>query len=86
MTSDVRRTDDLPGPVRTGMREVSAAWWWFLVLGILWTGLGMFVLSYRVGSLAVVATLVGVTFLFGGIAQLVVASRVHSWRWLLIVG
>jgi uncharacterized membrane protein HdeD (DUF308 family) len=85
MTSDVRRTDDLPGSVRSGMREVSAAWWWFLVLGILWTGLGIFVLSYRVGSLAVVATLVGVTFLFGGIAQLVVASRVHSWRWLLIV-
>jgi uncharacterized membrane protein HdeD (DUF308 family) len=60
-------------------------WWWFLILGILWTGLGMFVLSYRVGSLAVVATLAGVTFLFGGIAQLVVASRASTWRWLFIV-
>jgi uncharacterized membrane protein HdeD (DUF308 family) len=45
----------------------------------------MFVLSYRVGSLAVVATLAGVTFLFGGIAQLVVASRAPGWRWLFIV-
>jgi hypothetical protein len=36
---------------------VSAVWWWFLILGILWTALGMYVLSYRVGSLAVVATL-----------------------------
>jgi uncharacterized membrane protein HdeD (DUF308 family) len=44
----------------------------------------MFVLSYRVGSLAVVATLVGVAFLFGGIAQLVVASRAPGWRWLFI--
>jgi uncharacterized membrane protein HdeD (DUF308 family) len=33
----------------------------------------------------VVAALVGVAFLFGGIAQLVVASRVRSWRWLFIV-
>jgi uncharacterized membrane protein HdeD (DUF308 family) len=64
---------------------VTANWWWFLILGVLWTGLGMFVLSYRVGSVAVVAALVGVAFLFGGIAQLVVASRVRSWRWLFIV-
>jgi len=64
---------------------VTAAWWWFLILGVLWTGLGMFVLSYRVGSLAAVAALVGTAFLFGGIAQLVVASRAPAWRWLFIV-
>jgi uncharacterized membrane protein HdeD (DUF308 family) len=64
---------------------VTVSWWWFLILGVLWTGLGMFVLSYRVGSLAVVAALVGVAFQFGGIAQLVVASRVQSRRWLFIV-
>jgi uncharacterized membrane protein HdeD (DUF308 family) len=85
MTSTVRPTDALGDSVRTGIRQVSAVWWWFLILGILWTALGMFVLSYRVGSLAVVATLAGVTFLFGGIAQLVVASRAPGWRWLFIV-
>src|SRR4051794_28300758 len=85
MTSAVRPTDAIGESVRTGIRQVSAVWWWFLILGILWTALGMFVLSYRVGSLAVVATLAGVTFLFGGIAQLVVASRAPGWRWLFIV-
>jgi uncharacterized membrane protein HdeD (DUF308 family) len=70
---------------RAGVREVTAIWWWFLILGVLWTGLGMFVLSYRVGSLAVVAALAGVVLLFGGVAQLVAASRVRSWRWLFIV-
>ena len=58
---------------------------WFLILGILWTGFGMYVLSYRVSSLAAVAALVGVAFLFGGITHLAVASRVQSWRWLYIV-
>jgi uncharacterized membrane protein HdeD (DUF308 family) len=38
-----------------------------------------------VGSLAAVAALVGVAFLFGGITQLAVAGRVQSWRWLFIV-
>ena len=60
-------------------------WWWFLLLGILWTWFGMYVLSYRVGSLAAVAAFVGVAFLFSGISQLVVASRVRSWRWLYII-
>jgi len=85
MTSDVRSSDGVRDAARTGVRQVTAIWWWFLILGIAWTGLGMFVLSYRVGSLAAVAGLVGVTFLYGGIAQLVVASQVRAWRWLLLV-
>jgi uncharacterized membrane protein HdeD (DUF308 family) len=71
--------------MREGGRELSGYWGWFLILGILWTLFGTYVLSYRVGSLAAVATLVGVAFLFGGITQLVVASRVQSWRWLFII-
>jgi uncharacterized membrane protein HdeD (DUF308 family) len=45
----------------------------------------MFVLSYRVGSLAAVAAFVGAAFLFGGTTQLAVATRVQSWRWLYII-
>jgi len=85
VTSNVKSREALRGMFRADVREVSAVWWWFLVLGIVWTGLGMYVLSYRVGSLAAVAALVGVAFLFGGFTQLAVASRVQSWRWLFIV-
>ena len=46
----------------------------------------MFALSYKVGSLVAVAAFVGVAFLFAGIAQLVVASRVPTTRWLSVVG
>jgi uncharacterized membrane protein HdeD (DUF308 family) len=87
MTSDLTSSTRTPlrEAMRTGARELSGYWGWFLVLGILWTGFGMYVLSYRVGSLAAVAALVGVAFLFGGITQLAVASRVQSWRWLFIL-
>jgi uncharacterized membrane protein HdeD (DUF308 family) len=60
-------------------------WWWFLLLGILWTLFGMFVLSYRVGSLTAVAVFVGVAFIFGGITQIQLAAWVFSWRWLFIL-
>jgi uncharacterized membrane protein HdeD (DUF308 family) len=86
MTSGTTPSNVLRDTVRIGSREVSGAWWWFLLLGILWTWFGMYVLSYRVGSLTAVAVLVGVAFLFGGITQLVVASRVQEWRWLYILG
>jgi uncharacterized membrane protein HdeD (DUF308 family) len=86
MTSDATSSrSPLREAMREGGRELSGYWGWFLILGILWTGFGMYVLSYRVGSLAAVAALVGVAFLFGGITQLAVASRVQSWRWLYIL-
>jgi uncharacterized membrane protein HdeD (DUF308 family) len=84
-TGDVTPSSPLRGAMRVGVREVSGIWWWFLILGILWTLFGMYVLSYRVGSLYAVAAFVGVAFLFGGITQLAVAGRVQSWRWLFIV-
>jgi len=86
MTSDATSSGPLQESVRAGVRDLRVVWWWFLILGILWTWLGMYVLSYRVGSLSAVAVLVGVAFLFGGITQLIVASRVRDWRWLFIVG
>jgi uncharacterized membrane protein HdeD (DUF308 family) len=68
---------------RGQVREMSEIWWWFLLLGILWTLYGMFVLSYRVGSVAAVAVLVGVAFLFGGVTQIALATwTAGGWRWL----
>ncbi len=85
MTRDTSPPDTLRDTIGTGAREVSGIWWWFLLLGILWTWFGLFVLSYRVGSLAAVAAFVGVAFLFGGLTQLAVASRVRGWRWLFVI-
>ena len=85
MTSNATPADTLRDTVRAGVRDLSGVWWWFLALGVLWTLFGTYVLSYRVGSLAAVAALAGVAFLFGGLTQLMVAGRVQSWRWLFII-
>lgn len=77
--------DPVRDTVRTESHEVSGVSWGFLILGVLWIGYGLFVLSYRPGSLAAVAALAGVAFLLGGISQLVVAARASQWRWLFIV-
>jgi uncharacterized membrane protein HdeD (DUF308 family) len=86
MTTDVKIPEPLRDTIRDGARDASMTGWQLVALGTLWTWFGMFVLSFKVGSLVAVATFVGVAFLFGGITQLVVASRVPELRWLSIVG
>jgi uncharacterized membrane protein HdeD (DUF308 family) len=86
MTSDLKTPDLLRDTIWAGAREASASWGWLVALGALWVWFGMFVVSFKVGSLAAVAAFVGVAFVFGGITQLVVASRVPTMRWLSIVG
>src|SRR6266516_1174523 len=80
MTGDATPTGTLRDTMRAGVRDVSAVWWWFLILGVLWTLFGMYVLSYRVGSLAAVAGRGGVSFLFGGITQLVLGAWAARFR------
>jgi uncharacterized membrane protein HdeD (DUF308 family) len=72
--------------VRGELRDMSGDWWWFLLLGVAWTLFGMFVLSYRVGSLTAVAAFVGAAFLLGGISQIGIATLIPGGRrWLLVV-
>ena len=86
MTTDVKTPDPVRDTIRGGARYASATGWGLVALGTLWTWFGMFVLSYKAGSLVAVATFIGVALLFGGVTQLVVAGRVPQMRWLSIVG
>ena len=71
---------------RVEMRDASGNWWWYLLLGTLWTLFGAFVLSYRVGSVTAVAAFIGAAFLFGGTTQLALAMLIPgSWRWLYVI-
>ena len=85
-TPDFTAGTPLAGPERRALaRELGRTWWVFLVMGIIWVLFGMFVLSYRVGSLLALAVLAGIMFLWGGIAELMASFRAPSWRWLYAV-
>src|SRR6266540_6890391 len=86
MVSDVSDFPSSASVVGSGRgavaRELGRVWWLLLIVGIVWVLFGMFILSYRVGSLLALAVLAGVTFLLGGVAELLAAVRAPSWKWL----
>ena len=86
MNTDVKTPGLLRATIRQDAREVSRGWLWLVGLGTLWIWFGMFVLSFKVGSLVAVASFVGTAFVFDGVTQLVVSSRVPTLRWLSILG
>jgi uncharacterized membrane protein HdeD (DUF308 family) len=88
MVSDVSDFSSAPmaGSERRAVaQELGRTWWLFLIMGIIWVLFGMFVLSYRVGSLLALAVMAGVVFIFGGVAELMHSARVPSWRWLHVL-
>src|SRR5919201_3901816 len=86
-TSDLSTEPVISDAVRRAVvRELARSWWLLLLLGVFWVLFGMFVLSYRVGSLLALAVMAGVAFLLSGVAELTASTRVPSWRWLYIVG
>jgi len=86
MSTELKTPDLLRDTIRDGARTASAAWWWPVALGAVWIWFGMTVLSFGAESLLAVATFVGMALVFGGITQLMVASRVPTTRWLSIAG
>jgi uncharacterized membrane protein HdeD (DUF308 family) len=65
--------------------ELGRWWWVLLVTGILWILLGMFVLQAHYDSAVAIGFLVGIWLIFGGVAELVQAGVLESWKWLHIV-
>jgi uncharacterized membrane protein HdeD (DUF308 family) len=66
--------------------ESMRRWWWlYIITGVIWALWGLMVLSLRPSSVASVALLIGITFIFGGVGQILLAQRVHEWKWLFYV-
>ena len=69
--------------VDDGFFQRSAKMWWlFVVFGCVWALFGIGLISYRAIAIDTLAFLFGITFVFAGIVELVMASQVTSWRWL----
>jgi uncharacterized membrane protein HdeD (DUF308 family) len=70
---------------RQAAREVTRAWWVFLVTGILWLWVSLIVLRFNIRSVAAVGVLLGVLFLMVAVNEFVIAGLVASWRWFHIL-
>ena len=70
-----------PGP----FRDMTRLWWLYLVFGVLWILFGMWLWSYRVGSLVALAVLIGITFMFSGVTEIIIGLRLPDYGWLAVL-
>ncbi len=71
--------------VRSDAERVTGRWWLYLISAAAWFALAFIVLTWNVATVWTVAVLAGVTFISGGLLELVVASVVPSWKWVHVV-
>jgi len=61
-------------------------WWLGIASGVLYLILGFVVLSYDAASVKTVAVLIGISFIFTGIAWLAAAPWAESMKWWFVAG
>jgi uncharacterized membrane protein HdeD (DUF308 family) len=71
-------------PPSGSLQDVTRLWWVYLVFGIVWILFGMWLWSYRVGSLVALAVLIGITIMFSGITEIMIGLRLPAFRWLVV--
>jgi uncharacterized membrane protein HdeD (DUF308 family) len=93
-TSGSRPETDLREIFRTGVRETSRIWWWYLIVGIAWVWYGTFVTQLLLGiaelvlgvwavrswerSLLTLTTLVGAWAIFVGVSEIFAAFSLRE--------
>jgi uncharacterized membrane protein HdeD (DUF308 family) len=58
----------------TFLFEAARSWWISLVSGVIWILFGMWLWSYRVGSLVALVALIGISMIFNGVTEIMIGS------------
>jgi uncharacterized membrane protein HdeD (DUF308 family) len=70
------------GEFRDDLRDVTAKWWLFLILGILWIWFGFFILQFDLDSILTISFLVGILFIGAAVSELFDVFALPGWKWL----
>lgn len=64
-----------------GIREVSKAWWLFLVTGLLWFIISLVILRFDESSITTIGVLMGIVFVIGGFNEfLMMPADSSGWK------
>lgn len=69
------------GDLRADLRDVTAKWWLFLILGIAWIWFGFFILEFDLDSILTISYLMGFLFIASAVSEAFLAFSMPGWRW-----
>ncbi|HEY7660512.1 MAG TPA: DUF308 domain-containing protein [Actinomycetota bacterium] len=61
--------------------DVGVPWWLFLITGIAWLLVALFVLRFNITSIATVGILLGVILFMAGVNEFAIMASRPDWRW-----
>ena len=73
---------NVPPDVRADIKEFSRAWWIFLVTGIAWIFVSIFVLQFDLQSVRAISFVTGIVILIAALDELFAAFVAPGWKWL----
>jgi len=66
---------------RGAVRDVAKLWWLWLVLGVIWTVVGLVILQFDDASVTTVGVLIGIMFWGAGVQNLAIGSMLDRLGW-----
>lgn len=73
---------EIPPDVREDIRGFTRGWWLFLVTGLLWMFVSLFILQFDLRSVTMIATLTGIVLFIAAAEEVFIAVVAEGWRWL----
>jgi len=80
MTAAIQLGQDVD--IRDDVRGAGVPWWLYLVLGITWIFVAMFVLQFDLASVLAIGLMIAFVALFAGISEFVAAFTLPGWKWI----
>jgi uncharacterized membrane protein HdeD (DUF308 family) len=67
--------------VREDIKGFSKSWWLFLITGIAWIFVGMFVLQFDIDSVFTISLIVGIVMFVAAVNEGVAVFTMEGWKW-----
>jgi uncharacterized membrane protein HdeD (DUF308 family) len=71
-----------PDQVRADIKSFSRSWWLFLIAGIAWIFVGMFVLQFDSDSVFIISLMLAIVMFLAAVTEAFAVFSMEGWKWL----
>ncbi len=70
---------------REAVKQLSAFWWVWLVIGAIWIVAALVILQFSESSFKLIGVLIGAMFIAAGVQYMAISTLMPKWRWVYLL-